>query len=435
MEHPLSQEVLPEKVARATSPMLAKEKKMAVAVGAMPMAADENVLALYQLSYDNDKDVARKAGDTLRSMPTAVIAAAVGKLPYPEPIDCVAKLFFSSGEVISAVLQSIATDNESIADIAKFCPTDVAEYISRNQRRLAACPRIIESLYLNKKTRMSTVDRVISFAIRNDIALDGLSAYREIAQVYKIEKKVRPDADAAGPAAPTNEELRADSFFSTAFFSGIDEDNRAEVDDGAEFSAMMQNQGGIFAEFDDGAGGGMGAGIFAEFDDGSQGADMGIFGEFDENLKGRAKGDGEEEEELGGSLEMRISRMSISHKIRLATIGTSQHRMILLNDANKMVALAAIKSPAITDQEVVLCSQSRSVSEEILRFISGNRDYMKNYFVKVNIVSNPKTPLSSAMRYLTHLRKHDLKNVAQNKNIPNSLRTAAKNMIKKTAPR
>ncbi len=433
MEHPLSQEVLPEKVANATSPMLPKEKKMAVAAGIIPMAPEENLLALYQLSYDNDKDVARKAGDTLRSMPTAVIAAAVGKLPYPEPIDCVVKLFFSSGEVIAAALKNTATDNESIVNIAKFCPTDIAEYISRNQRRLAASPRIIESLYLNRKTRMSTVDRVISFALRNNIALDGLSSYREIAQVYKIEKKVKPDT--AEPAAPTREELKAPSFFSTAFFSGIDENNRSEVDDGADFMAMMQNQGGIFAEFDDGAGGGMGAGIFAEFDDGSQGADAGVFGEFDENLRGRKKADDEEEEETGGSLEMQMSRMSISHKIRLATIGTSLHRMVLLNDANKMVALAAIKSPAITDQEIVICSQNRSVSEEILRYIASNREYMKNYFVKVNIVNNPKSPMSSSMRYLTHLRKHDLKTVALNKNIPNSLRTAAQNMIKRTQPK
>ena len=434
MEHPLSQEILPEKVAEATNPMLQKDKKMAVAAGVLPLAPDENVLALYQLSYDKDKDVARRASDTLRAMPTSVIAAAAGKLPWPEPVDCVAKLFFSSGEVIAAALKNNATDNESIADIAKFCPTDVAEYIARNQRRLAACPRIIESLYLNKKTRMSTVDRIISFAIRNHIALDGLSSYREIAQVYKIDKKDKSLGPDTGPAAPTKEELQTDGFFATAFFSGIDETNQAEVDDGAEFMAMMQNQGGIFSEFDDGTGG-MGAGVFAEFDEGAQGADMGIFGEFDENMRRKDKDEGEEEEEIGGTLEIKISRMSISHKIRLATIGTAQHRMILLSDPNKMVALAAIKSPAITDQEVAICSQSRSVSEEILRYISSNRDYMKNYFVKVNVVNNPKTPLSSAIRYLTHLRKHDLKAVAKNKNIPNSLRTTAKNIIKRTAPK
>ena len=47
----------------------------------------------------------------------------------------------------------------------------VCELIATNEERLLAHPAIIEKLYLNKNSRMSTADRILELAVRNDIEL------------------------------------------------------------------------------------------------------------------------------------------------------------------------------------------------------------------------------------------------------------------------
>ena len=53
------------------------------------------------------------------------------------------------------------------------------------------------------------------------------------------------------------------------------------------------------------------------------------------------------------------------------------------------------------------------------------------YAVKLNLVLNPKTPLSQAMGLLGHLHAHDVRKVARSKNIAAALATAAKRRTEK----
>jgi hypothetical protein len=59
-------------------------------------------------------------------------------------------------------------------------------------------------------------------------------------------------------------------------------------------------------------------------------------------------------------------------------------------------------------------------------YISNNRDWTKLYRVKLNLVMNPKTPMSRAMHLLGHLHPSDIRKVATSKNVPSALATAAK---------
>jgi hypothetical protein len=56
---------------------------------------------------------------------------------------------------------------------------------------------------------------------------------------------------------------------------------------------------------------------------------------------------------------------------------------------------------------------------------------MKNYQVKINIISNPKVPVGVSMRFLSTLRMAEVKGLAKNKNVPQGLATAAKKMVEK----
>jgi hypothetical protein len=120
----------------------------------------------------------------------------------------------------------------------------------------------------------------------------------------------------------------------------------------------------------------------------------------------------------------RIQDMTISERIRLAVLGTSSQRAILVRDSNRLVAQAAAKSPALGDQEAERISRSRAVSDEVLKIIS--ETFPKNYPIKFNLVENPRTPFAIAAKFILHLRESELKTLARSKNVSGAVSTAAK---------
>jgi hypothetical protein len=142
------------------------------------------------------------------------------------------------------------------------------------------------------------------------------------------------------------------------------------------------------------------------------------------------------DEGLKLTLNQRVMKMSISEKIKLATRGNKEARGLLLRDANKLVSVAAIRSPRITDGEVMMCAANRAVQEDVLRVIYNNRDWTKQYPIKLALVKNPKTPMALSMRFLATLRDSDVKELARDRNVPSGIAMQAKKMMeKKSAPK
>lgn len=117
------------------------------------------------------------------------------------------------------------------------------------------------------------------------------------------------------------------------------------------------------------------------------------------------------------TFSQRVAEMSVAEKIKLATRGNKEARTILLRDSNKLVALAAVQSPKLTESEVLSLSNNRTIHDDVMRYIISNREWMKMYQVKVNLVNNPKCPAGIALRLLPHMRPNDLKGISRNKNI------------------
>jgi hypothetical protein len=134
-----------------------------------------------------------------------------------------------------------------------------------------------------------------------------------------------------------------------------------------------------------------------------------------------------DEEEVHQSIEMLLRSMTAGQKVAMATKGNKSVRSTLLRDSNRLVAIAAITSPLITEPEVVAAAQSRSVHQDVIGHISRDKknNWVKNYQVKLALVQNPKTQLTESMRLLPHLQKKDVKNVARSRNVPAALRTQA----------
>lgn len=137
------------------------------------------------------------------------------------------------------------------------------------------------------------------------------------------------------------------------------------------------------------------------------------------------------EEKKRLNLTQRVMKMSISEKIKLASKGNKEARTILLRDSNKLVAVAAIRSPRITDGEILTVANNRAMMDDVLRVVYNNREWLKNYTVKLALVKNPKVPLAISMKFLTTLRESEIKDLSRSKNVPNGIQVQAKKMLDK----
>jgi hypothetical protein len=134
------------------------------------------------------------------------------------------------------------------------------------------------------------------------------------------------------------------------------------------------------------------------------------------------------------NITQRVMRMSVAEKIKLATLGNKEARTLLLRDSNKLVSMAAATSPRITDGEILGLANSRTVSSDVLRYIYSNREFTRTYAIKISLVKNPKVPLPTALRMMYTLQEKDIKELARDRNVPQTIQAQAKAfMMKKEA--
>jgi len=136
-----------------------------------------------------------------------------------------------------------------------------------------------------------------------------------------------------------------------------------------------------------------------------------------------------EEEKL--NLTQRVAKMSVSEKIKLATLGNKEARTILMRDSNKLVAIAVANSPRITDGEILVMANSKTCQDDVLRMIYQSREWTRQYSIRMALVRHPKVPLAVAMRFMSTLREADIRELAKDKNIPSGLRAQAKKLTDK----
>jgi hypothetical protein len=125
------------------------------------------------------------------------------------------------------------------------------------------------------------------------------------------------------------------------------------------------------------------------------------------------------------TLLQKISHMGVVERVQMAMKGTREARSALIRDSCKVVQRAVLQSPQLTDREVEGFATMTSLNDETLRLIASNRKFRKNYTVTRALINNPKTPLEISLHLLPTITPQDLKLLATNKNVPDTLRTAA----------
>jgi hypothetical protein len=138
-----------------------------------------------------------------------------------------------------------------------------------------------------------------------------------------------------------------------------------------------------------------------------------------------------DEPQVGSSLFAALQKMTVMQKVKLARLGGNEARGLLIRDRNKVVASAAIHSPKITDAEVVGYAQSRGLCDEVYRVISSNREWTRNYQVKLALATNPKVPMSQAVGLLNYLQDKDLKSIMKSRDVPSAISTQARRLLQK----
>lgn len=136
----------------------------------------------------------------------------------------------------------------------------------------------------------------------------------------------------------------------------------------------------------------------------------------------------EESEEFQSKYQL-SQTMGVAEKIKMAITGDKEWRSIFLKDSNKMVSGAAIKNPRITDGEVLAVLKSPIKNDEVLRVICSNKEWVKNYRIRLALVENSKTPLPNALRYLSTLGEKEVAAIAKSKNVSSVLSNQAKRML------
>lgn len=135
-------------------------------------------------------------------------------------------------------------------------------------------------------------------------------------------------------------------------------------------------------------------------------------------------------EDTRGSVLQKIAKLDVKGRIQLAMKGSKEERAILVRDGTKIVALAVLDSPKITDGEVERFANQKNVLEALLRAIPMKRRFMKNYSVVRNLVCNPRTPLDVSLGLMKNLLIQDLRNLSGNREVSDTVSKLALRMFK-----
>lgn len=336
--------------------------RMMASKGMMPLPPGDQVAVLYQLSLDSDPMLAGAARATASGLPDKLVA---GTLASPTVDPRVLHFFAERSIEKIAVFDAIAL-NPSVADatlalMAGRGDARAVDLIATNEQRLLRYPEIIAAMYMNRRARMSTIDRVVELAVRNQVRVPGLACWDEVARALTGGAVASAKDDAIF-------EYAADSL------SGDD--------------ALLTS--------------------------GDAEADVEASEEEDEAKLHVVKKVVEEK-------QIPIAEMSVPAKIRLATLGNAFARATLIRDPIRLVSMAAIKSPGVTDLEAGAYARNQSLSEDVIRYIATRREWTRMYAVKVSLCRNPKTPIAEATKLLPFLREKDLVFLSKSKGVPSAL--------------
>lgn len=381
-------------VIEGTAPQPAK---LAAARGILPLPQNDLLEVLVALATGEDKELAENARQTLDSQEVADLKGVfASKEIAPSVLDFFATREGLPNNAYEAILQNPKTPESSIVKFARTSKIgEMLELISFNQQLLIQSPAIIEAIIANPY-RTSEAERRAS------------ETKREFFEKERGAQQIANELRAQGKEA-------AAEFIEQAEFA----ENLEELDLSFEDAILLAQHIEVpDSEVDD-------SWLSLEFIEE-------LYEETEaqrEAIVNKILGDIQFEEDSVSAERIstinRILKMGMKDRVKLAQKGDREARNILIRDPNRIVAQAVINNPRITENEVEKIASMRSVPEDVLRLISINRNWVRNYQIMHKLAQNPRTPIGQVITILTRLQLRDLAALSKNRNVPDAVRRQA----------
>ena len=373
---PLTADVLPANFQKHVDPKAPVPLRMMGAKALVPMGPKDMATALFMLTFDADANVRETASKSAAGLPDRMLAVALrDESADPRVLDYYVTVLEAKVEYLEMLVLNPSTPDEAVARVAALPQEKLLEIIAQNQLRLLRHAPIVRALVDNPATRPSTVDSITDFCVRSGLVLAEMPAF-QAARKRVLGAGVDEKAAAEAAAQAALEEAGAEEVLEQVGATDHANETPEEPKEDEELDA-----------------------------------------------------DGKRKRL---TIQQQIQKLSIAKKIEWANKkGNKEVRTILLRDPNKLVQLAVVQSPRITDGEIAKIANSRTSPHEVLQHIYNNRLLTKNYTIKVSLVNNPKVPVAVGMRFLSLLRQSELKSLSKNRNVSHALQTQAKKLLEK----
>lgn len=376
---PLAAGVIPEQFAKSCDPSSPPPMRMMAARAMAPIPPKNLVPIIYQLMMDPDPKIAAAAEKSFRGLDDKLLTPVIGDASAPpQLLEALCHTLADKYGTVEKVLLNRTTPDAGFVWVAEHSSDEkVINVIVENQERLLRNNGIVRGLKKNPKVLRSDLDRAVDFLVREGIFLDDVPEFEdsflrlgksEMLEALKKVKITREDLSAKQQA-----QLDAKGVSAEEFLLG---DDRELSEDQVEAIADGKNP---------------------------------------ETAT----------EDVGGSL----FAYKLPVQIKLAMTGSHARAIEALASPNRMVAGSGIRNPKVRENDVVKISRSKTMHEDVIRYICNNGDWTKSYAVKFNLICNPKTPPSLVMRWMPLLRQNDLKSLAKSKQVPSAVVQQAKRML------
>lgn len=369
--------------------------RIAASRGILPLSQTDLLEILVHLAKDEDLELATNAQSTLGNQENeSIMSVLESKETAPAILSYFAELENAPFELHQATLANPQTPDSAILKLARQTKKgELLEIVSFNQQRLIRVPAIIDAIIANPFRTIEAERR-------------AAETKREF---FEKERGVQQIAD----------ELRARGQDAAAELFEASETNDLSIEDAILIASYIEVPD---AEVDDSW---LSLEYIEEFYEESPEEREAIVNK----ILGDIQTDGDEVSTERISIISKILKMTMKDRVKLAMKGDREARTILIRDPNRIVSQAVVNNPRITEQEIEKIAAMRVVPEDVLRQISINRAWARNYSVMHNLARNPRTPLGNVVSILTRLQLRDLDAISKNRNVSEAVRKQALRLV------
>ena len=381
---PVPEDAIPAAFRKAVDPSGPAAGRMMAARAMAPIPPRALIPIIYQLMMDPDPKIAAAAVKSFSTLDEKLVGPVLGENLPPQILEALAHVLIDRFALLEKVMFNRSTPDGAFAFLAKNASdAKVITVVVENQERLLRSHDIVRGLSKNHKALRSDIDKAVDFLVREGVYLEDISEFEDAflrlgkSDMLSVLKNIK-----------VKEEHLSERERQKAAELGMSADEF--ITSGADVLTEEEREA-----------------LMAELHDEDE--------------------DGEKEKDDWSKTP--FMKLPIPIQIKLAMTGPHEKAIEALNSSNRVVAGSAIRNPKIKENDVVKISRSKSMHEDVIRYICNNGDWTKSYAVKYNLVQNPKTPPTLISRWLPLMRATDLRSLAKSKQVPSAVSIMARRLM------